>query len=237
LTKLWPLAGLSLVLLIVPAVHAQTLSVDHQSLSFTATVDGPPTSLPVNVTSSPTSTVVITTVIEQTDPAVTWLSVSPTGGGTPLGLAVTVNPSALSVGTYTGSIVIAVFGVSSSVTVAVSLTVSSIDVSPQSLTFVTSVGNTPLVQSITLSVGQSVTYTAAAATASGGNWLDVSPTSGEITGFGAITAIPDASVVPSLGPGTYQGTITITPTSGVSLTPVVVPVTLTVQPPPAVTGV
>jgi hypothetical protein len=40
LTKLWPLAGLSLVLLAAPAIYAQTLSVDRQWLVFTAQTDG-----------------------------------------------------------------------------------------------------------------------------------------------------------------------------------------------------
>lgn len=51
-----------------------------------------------------------------------------------------------------------------------------------------------------------------------------------------MTAIPAASIVPTLQPGTYSGTITITPTSGTSLTPVIVPVTLTILPAPAVTA-
>jgi len=235
LTKLLPLLSLLVVFPAAQALHAQTLTVDHQSLVFTAQTGGPPTSLPVNVSSSPSSAVILTTVVEQTDPTVTWLSVSPTGGETPVGLAVTVNPSVLSVGTYTGSIVISDFEGSSPVTVTVSLAVSSILVAPTSLTFTTSAGNTPLVESVTLGASQPVTFTAVAATTSGGNWFNVSPTSGLISGYSAVTAIPDPTIVPSLSPGTYNGTITITPTSGTSLTPVVVPVTLTVTPAPAVT--
>jgi uncharacterized protein (TIGR03437 family) len=232
LTKLLPLAGLSLVLQIMPALHAQTLSVDRQSLTFTAAVNGPPTTSIVNVTAT-SPVVIVTTVVPIAASA--WLSVSYPSGATPVVMAVTVNPSALGVGMYTGSIVVSDFQGSSSLTVAVSLTVSSINVSPQSLTFVTSVGNTPLVQSVTLSAGQPVTYSAVTATTSGGNWLDLSPASGLISGYSAVTAIPDATVVPTLSAGTYNGTITITPTSGTSLTPVVVTVTLTVLPAPAVT--
>jgi uncharacterized protein (TIGR03437 family) len=235
MTKLLPLAGLLLVFLAAPAVHAQTIGVDRQSLVFTAQTGGPPTSLAVNVSSSPSSAIVLTTVVEQTDTAMTWLSVSPAGGQTPLGLAVTVNPSGLSVGTYNGSIVISVFGGSSSVTVGVTLTVSSILVSPTSISFQTSLGNTPLVQSVTLGASTTVTFNATVATTSGGNWLTVTPTSGAILGYGAVTAVPDPTVVPTLSPGTYNGTITITPTSGTSTTPVSIPVTLTVTPAPAIT--
>jgi uncharacterized protein (TIGR03437 family) len=173
--------------------------------------------------------------VEQTDASVTWLSASSSSGVTPATVAVTVNPGSLSIGTYTGSIVISVFGGSSSVTVSVSLTVSSINISPTSLSFQAAQGNVPLVQSITLSAGQPVTYTAVAATTIGGSWLDVSPNSGLISGYSAVSAIPDATVVPTLSAGVYTGTITITPTSGTSLTPVVVPVTLTIMPPPAIT--
>ena len=235
LTKLWPLVSLSLVLLAAPALDAQTLSVDQQSLTFTAEVNGPPTSLPLNVSSSPSSSIVLTTIVEQTDSQVTWLSVSPSGGATPISLAVTVNPGQLNAGTYTGSIVISVFGGSSSVTIPVTLTVSTINVTPTSLNFQASVGNTPSAQSVSLSASQPVSYSVAAATASGGKWLQISPTSGVISGYSAVTAILDSTIVPSLVPGTYNGTITITPTSGTSLTPVVIPVTLTITPAPAVT--
>jgi len=77
LTKLLPLLSLLVVFPAAQALHAQTLTVDHQSLVFTAQTGGPPTSLPVNVSSSPSSAVILTTVVEQTDPTVTWLSVSP----------------------------------------------------------------------------------------------------------------------------------------------------------------
>ena len=230
-----PLLSLSLVLLAAPAPQAQSLTVDHQSLVFTAQVGGAPTSLPLNVTSTPAGAVILATVLEQSSPSVTWLSVSPQGGQTPIGLAVTINPSALTVGTYTGSVVLSVFGGGGSVTVSVTLTVSSILVAPVSLTFTSSVGNTPLVQSVTLGAGQPTTYTAVVVTTSGGNWLTVTPTAGLISGYSAVTAIPDPTIVPALAPGTYSGTITITPTSGSSLTPVIVPVTLTITPAPAVT--
>ena len=173
--------------------------------------------------------------MEQTDPSVAWLSVSPSGGPTPAVLTVTVDPSKLSSGAYTGSVVVSVFGGSGSITVAVSLTVSTIDVNPASLTFQTAVGSTPLVQSVTLTSTAPVTFTAAGSTSSGGNWLAVSPASGTVSNFSAVTAIPDSTIVPLLSPGTYNGTITITPTSGTDLTPVLVPVTLTVTPAPAVT--
>ena len=234
MTKRLALVGLLAVL--PAALPGQTLGVDHQSLTFTTQVGGPPTSQAVNVTSSPAAAVILATVVETTDTSVTWLSVSPSGGSTPLGLAVTVNPSALAVGTYTGSVVVQIFGMpSSGITVNVTLTVTSILVNPTSLSFESSAGTTPLGQSVTLSATQPQSYKAAAATTTGGTWLSITPTSGLISGFTAITAILDPTIVDTLSPGTYNGTITITPTSGQALTPVVVPVTLTITPAPAVT--
>jgi len=236
--KPFPLLNLTLALLSALALHAQTLSVDRQSLTFTAQVSGSPTSQPLNVSSTPSSAIVLATAVEQTDAGVTWLAVTPGGGQTPLEITVTVNPANLTTGTYTGSIVISTFGGSGALTVPVTATVSSITVSPSSLTFQTAFGDTPLVQAVTLTSGQAISFTVSAATSAGGNWLAVSPTSGSIssTNPGAVVAIPDPTVVPLLNPGTYNGTITITPTGGSSLTPVVVPVTLTVLPAPPVTA-
>ena len=234
--KLLPLVNALLVLLAAHSLRAQTLSVDVKSLIFTAPVNGPPTSLPVNVSSSPASSIIQATAVEQTDSQVSWLSMSPNGGSTPVQLAVTVDPGKLAAGVYTGSVVISILGVlSGSVTVSVSLTVSTINATPPSLTFQTAIGNTPLVQSVTLTTTQPVSFTATAATTSGGNWLAVSPTAGSLSSFGAVSAIPDPNVVPLLSPGTYNGSITITPVSGSSLPPIVIPITLTVTPAPAVT--
>jgi uncharacterized protein (TIGR03437 family) len=235
--KLFPLLNLILALLSARALHAQTLSVDQQSLTFTAQVSGSPTSQPLNVGSSPSAAIVLATAVEQTGSSVSWLAVSPSGGQTPLQLTVTVNPASLTTGTYTGSIVISTFGGSGSITVPVTVTVSSITVTPSSLAFQTSFGDTPLVQAVTLTSGLSISFTVGATTSSGGNWLLVSPASGSVSSTNpiAVVAIPNTTVVPSLSPGTYNGTITITPTSGSALTPIAVPVTLTVLPAPPVT--
>ena len=117
-------------------------------------------------------------------------------------------------GTYTGSIVISVFG-GSSVTVAVTLTVSSIQVAPASLTFKSSVGNTPLVQSVTF--GRANHYLHGERHHQRGQLAGCCPPSGLISGYSAVTAIPDPTIVPTLARGIYTGTITITPTSGTSL--------------------
>lgn len=239
MTKLLPLVSLGW-LLAAPAVLAQTtLHVDQQSLAFTAEVGGAPTSMPLNVTSSPSGAIVLVTAVEQTATQVTWLTATAsTGGGggtTPLSLTVTVNPLNLSAGSYTGSIVIQIFGGGASLTVPVTLTVAAITVTPPSLTFTTSIGVTPSAASVSLGSAQQISFVTAVSTTSGGHWLDVSPPFGIVSGFSAVSAVPDSVVVPTLTPGTYNASITITPTSGTNTTPIVVPVTLTVTPAPAVT--
>jgi hypothetical protein len=117
LITLWPLAGL--LLLAAPALDAQTISVDQQSLTFTSAVNGPPTSLTVNVSTSPTAAVTLATAVEQTDlGVVTWLSVSPTGGETaPIVYALSTQTSAMApyemAGQSTESMVVEYQGVQS----------------------------------------------------------------------------------------------------------------------------
>jgi uncharacterized protein (TIGR03437 family) len=77
-----------------------------------------------------------------------------------------------------------------------------------------------------------VQYTAAAATSSGGNWIQVSPASG--TTPGTLTVTANAT---GLNPGVFNGTVTVS-VAGASNTPRVVQVTLTVtSPAPVVAGV
>jgi uncharacterized protein (TIGR03437 family) len=74
-----------------------------------------------------------------------------------------------------------------------------------------------------LQITGSQSFTAVAATTSGGNWLAVTPASG------TNSATLNVSVTPaSLAPGTYDGTITVTPAGGVAQT---VSVTLAVYAP------
>ncbi len=88
----------------------------------------------------------------------------------------------------------------------------SIDVSPASLTFDVKAGESAAVvaQALSLTTSGSETFTASAATFTGGAWLQVSPPSG--------TAPTDlqASVsnTAGLAAGSYQGEITVSPTGG-----------------------
>jgi uncharacterized protein (TIGR03437 family) len=104
---------------------------------------------------------------------------------------------------------------------------SPVSVTPASLSFSSTAGATaPPAQTVVIvSPGATLTFTASASTTAGGNWLTVSPTSGNV---GAVLTI---SVNPAgLAPGSYSGTVTITP-SGAGNTPQTVPVKLTVSAP------
>ncbi|MBS1858994.1 MAG: hypothetical protein JST11_26715 [Acidobacteria bacterium] len=96
--------------------------------------------------------------------------------------------------------------------------------SPTALTFTAATGSAaPAAQSVSIaSPSSAVTFTAAASTTSGGNWLSVTPLNGT-TPATLIVAVNHAG----LAAGAYQGAITITPnTSGIS--PLTFSVTLTV---------
>ena len=135
-----------------------------------------------------------------------WLSVSPALGLTPGFVSVSVNASGLTAATYNGTVIIAASGATSQV-VNVSLVVSSapsISLSPSSLSFTYQTGGSaPAAQSVSIAGNSGLAFTA---TASGGSWLSVTPTSGATGSSSSVTV----SVSPSsLAAGTYSGTVTI----------------------------
>jgi uncharacterized repeat protein (TIGR01451 family) len=101
----------------------------------------------------------------------------------------------------------------------------ALPVGTTALTFSAAAGSaSPLTQTITVSAGGSnIPAQATAATSSGGNWLSV-------TGGGTTPQTLTVQVNPTgLGPGTYQGIITITST-GAGTNALAIPVTLTIAP-------
>ncbi|MSV28382.1 MAG: hypothetical protein EXQ52_06505 [Bryobacterales bacterium] len=220
---------------------AVTLLVSPTVLSFT--YDPSQTSLPAaqSVTVSGGSAVFPFTAVAAvaTPSGGGWLSVSPNGGSTPLGLRVSVNPAGLPIGSYTGAVTVAApSAANGAITVTVALTVRapavSLTVSPAALAFVYTVGSTlPANQSLTVSSsGSFLSFTAsvrAGATpsaATGGTWLRVTPATS--LSFAAFPSTLTASVNPAdLYPGLYQGTITIT-SSAAAVATQIFPVTLTI---------
>ncbi len=168
-----------------------------------------------------------------------WLSVSPNGGSTPLGLRVSVNPAGLPIGSYAGTVTVAApSAANGTTTVAVALTVRapavSLNVAPAALAFVYTVGSTlPANQSLTvtssgsfLSFAASVRAGATPSAATRGTWLRVTPATS--LAFAAFPSTLTASVNPAdLYPGLYQGTLTIT-SSAAAIATQAFPVTLTI---------
>ena len=208
------------VTLTITAGTGQTITVDKTSLAFVGQVGGPAVSQTVTV-SSATAGQAFTAQSNAT-----WLKVNPTSGNTPSALTVTADPTSLGAGTVSGTVTLTA---ANTVQIQVTFTVGSIGVSPQSLSLsYTQNGSFPGAQALSLT-GQTVNYTATASTTTGGLWLQVAPTSG--TTPTTLSVIANTVVLPTLAPGTYNGTITVTPSGQAAIT---IPVTLTVTGPAAV---
>lgn len=159
-----------------------------------------------------------------------WLSVTPGSGTTAATLSVSINTAGLTTpGILNGSIIIDDSGASSNspLSVPVTLTVLAappLTATPSSLSFVyTPGGSAPANKTVALAAGAAtINFNVTKATTSGGDWLSVTPTSGTTPKSLTVSVANYAS----LAPGTYNGSITVTPT--VSNT-VVIPVTLTVS--------
>ena len=207
------------------------------SLSFSYTTGGGvPASQPLSIASAAGSTYAVpyTVSTSVTSPSGgTWLTIGAgqSSGTTPASVAVSVNPSGLTTGTYTGAIVITPTG-GSALTVPVTFTVSTIPVfsaSPTSLSFLyqPGTGTNPTNQAIQVTEQSVVTTTfTATATSTPAGWLSVSPTSGTLNSGSATYAV---SVSPAgLTRGTYTGSISITPgVTGAQTTTVSVSLTVT----------
>jgi hypothetical protein len=198
---------------------APTLSVVPSALSFSYQTAGA-TPGTQNITVGSTASVSFTV----TTAGGSWLSLTPLSGSAPATLAVSVNPGSLSVGTYTGAIAIASPGASKSPqTVSVILVVTAapvLTVAPASLSFSYQAGGAvPGSQSIAV---KSTAPTSFTATATGGNWISVTPF------FGSTPATLTVLVNPvGLSSGTFTGSVTIVSPDS-SNSPVSVPVTLAV---------
>jgi hypothetical protein len=226
--------------LLTPAVVVtpETLALSATALTFTYGGGAAPATQAVQVTSSGAPIPFVTSV--STTGGGNWLTATPPGGNTPLGLTVGANPAGLVVGTYTGTVTLTSTGATNSPqTVAVTFNVTAVTppalptlkLSSTALNFTAPVGGAAAPQNVqvTSSDSSAVVFTAAAATTSGGNWLSVSPSAGSTPSAEAISV-----ALTGLAAGTYSGTVTFT-SSGASNSPVTAKVTLTVTsttPPP-----
>jgi uncharacterized protein (TIGR03437 family) len=223
--------GVTLTLTSLP-----TMVPGSASLSFTSSAGAVPGNQNLGITSS--SGAINYTVAAATTTGGSWLQVSPASGSTPGSETVSISSSVLATlatGTYNGSITFTCTPTSScgntngQVSVPVTLTVTAaLSPLPTSLTFNYTIGgSTPASQGIAVtSNGGAITYTATAATTSGGAWLAVSP--GSATTPAGVTASMNAGVLTGLGAGTYNGSITLT-SAGASNSPVTIPASLVVS--------
>ncbi len=210
-------------------VTTPAIAVDKSSLSFTAAVGGAaPASQTLRVTSTGTGAASFT-ASATTDSGVGWLSVTPTAGSTPADLTVSVTPGNLAAGTYNGQVRVAQTGSTAAQVVSVTLTVTeafTLVVGANQVTLSARVGDTAAVTravNVNASSGNRA-FTVSATTASGGNWLSVTPDSGASPREITISANPSG-----LNAGPYNGTVTVT-MSGASNSPQTISVTLNVNP-------
>jgi uncharacterized protein (TIGR03437 family) len=218
--------GYSVVVpLLLTIANAPAVAASPTSLTFSGLASSGPQSQTVEASAA--APLNFTTSVATTTGG-SWLSVSPasaTAGTTNKPLTVTADAINLGAGTYQGTVTLTTAtGVITLIPVTFTVTSGSgpVTISPSSLTFAfTQNGTLPVAQSLQITGSQS--FTASAATTTGGSWLSVTP----LTGAGNATLT--VSVAPAgLAPGTYSGTISVTPAGGLAQT---VAVTLTVSAP------
>ncbi len=209
--------------------NSALLNVSSTSLAFNVQNGVPPPGTQT-LTLSSTGAALPFTVSSATTAGGPWLLVGPLSGTTPGNVIVGVNADSLAPGTYAGSITVAsATSGNGPQTVLVTLTVSNnplLNLSPGSLSFAFQIGRaTPASQTVSVtSTGVPLSFTASAATSSGGGWLAVNA-GGATTTPGNLTV----SVSPaSLTSGTYSGSITMT-AAGAGNSPQTVNVTLVVS--------
>jgi hypothetical protein len=207
----------------VAAAQLPTLSASPTSLSFTYQIGGSaPLAQLVSLTSGGSA------LNYTTATSATWLS-APPSGTTPGSVSVSVNPTGLAAGTFTGNVTIASSGASNrSKAVPVTLTVTAaslpaLNASPLSLSFRYQTGGAaPAAQNVGLtSSGSALSFTAAASAP----WLTATPASSSMPGSLSVAVNPTG-----LALGTYTGTVMVT-ASGASNSPLKIAVTLGVTAP------
>ncbi|HXA49349.1 MAG TPA: hypothetical protein VNV86_03555 [Candidatus Acidoferrum sp.] len=196
----------------------------------------PPQNITLTSTSPAAADQLNYTATFQTNNGGNWLFVGPLAGTTASGnvLTISVIPSLLSAGTYTGTVTITATGAGAvanspvTIPVVLNITAGSIVLSGNSLSFTSTLGGAnPQPQTVTIgSSAAALTYSAVASTGVNPTWLSVTPTSGNTSKDTTLTATVDSS---KLTPGTYTGRITVT-APGAGNSPAVISVSLVVQP-------
>jgi uncharacterized protein (TIGR03437 family) len=222
------------------------LIVPNAPLNFTFETSGavPPAQSVTPVATS--GTIPITIGVTYGTPAVSWIVVTPPTSGFATGapFSVSVNPTGLAPGTYTGIITVTGTGAGNGPQqIPVNLIVANDALinangctaasAACSLSFAYQIGQAaPVAQNISLisSTGASLAYTATAATASCGNWLGLSGSAGVTNSVLSVSVLNPTALTAA----TCTGTITIAatnPSTNVAApnSPLVINVTLVVS--------
>lgn len=147
-----------------------------------------------------------------------WLSVSPTAGTLPSSLQVSVNPAGLAPGQYTGTVTVnAPLANPPARQIAVTLEVPTstqpprLSLGSQAISLNFQQGDSPATANVSVSNqgGGILSFSASVQTASGGNWLALSPERGQ-TAAGSTTVITLTLNPGTLAEGTYPATLTVT---------------------------
>ena len=153
-----------------------------------------------------------------------WLTVSPSAGATPTSVNVTVNPTGLAPGSYSGTVTFTT--PSGQITLFVVYRINdkpALIASPASILFFgLQQGASPAQAVSVTSTGRTIAYNISSnvSSPSGGNWLQVGSTHGQTPDTVQVSVNPSG-----LADGVYQGSVTLAPTEA-GLSGVTIPVTL-----------
>lgn len=215
----------------VVLIAQPTIQVPQTSLSFSGASGGAPVNQSLAVQGSLAG--LDFQVAVDTGTSGKWLTVDATSASTPRLLSVIADPTNLAPGTYNATITISPAAATpAKLAVTVSFQVGptsppllSTDKANLSFTF----PRGALARASNLNVsnlgGGTLNFTVAAQTATGGNWLSVSPLSGKALPGKPVPIVVTADPA-GLSAGTYTGTITVTPDTG---NPVAIPVVVTIS--------
>ena len=226
LEKTHSILSLNVLLLATGALHAQTLNISPNPLNITVQANAGATAyLTLTSTGAPITIYSVTSTVSSLHPL---LPASPVT--TPQTITVKVDPLVAGASPYIGYLSVSSSDSAAVHSVPVYVSFSGIGVYPSTLALQYTAGSTsfPAPVSSTLTVPPGVTVSAPTAN-SGGSWLQAAVTGTPPT---VVTALINTSVAQTLSPGTYTGSITITPSTGAAAT---VQVTLVVSAAPQLT--
>jgi hypothetical protein len=205
------------------------IAANPASLTFTAQVGTSAPTQNLSLVSSGSALSYTVTSSVGSPPGGNWLQVPNQSGATPGAVSVSVNTAGLAVGTYLGAInVTSPNAGNGNLSVPVTLNITAgpaLQLSAPSLAFAFQTGQAqPLSQTVGVaSTSGQVSYTVGVQTSTGQQWLAASPANGVAPGNFVVSVNTTG-----LTAGTYNGTISVTP-SGASSIPQTIPVTLVVS--------